>query len=60
MVRTGICGINCSQAGELMELGRGPIDNQLAEYEKFFKLWKDADKDMPALTEAKKEHENLN
>ncbi len=29
------------------------------EYEKFFELWKDADLDMPALNEAKKEFENL-
>jgi hypothetical protein len=30
-----------------------------SEYEKFFELWKDADKDMPALIEAKKEYDNL-
>ncbi len=31
-----------------------------AEYEKFFELWKEADLDMPALIEAKKEYVNLN
>jgi hypothetical protein len=28
-------------------------------YEEFFKLWKDADADLPAMSEAKKEHKKL-
>jgi tetratricopeptide (TPR) repeat protein len=44
----------------LAQLGKARATKDKAEYEKFFELWKDADKDMPALIEAKKEHENLN
>jgi len=29
------------------------------EYEKFFEMWKDADKNLPALVKAKKEFEEL-
>jgi len=29
------------------------------EYEKFFEIWKDADKDLPALIAAKKEYAEL-
>ncbi|MGI8849355.1 MAG: protein kinase domain-containing protein [Pyrinomonadaceae bacterium] len=44
----------------LAQLGKARATKNKAEYEKFFELWKDADKDMPALNEAKKELENLN
>lgn len=43
----------------LARLGKARATKDKAEYEKFFDLWKDADKDMPALVEAKKEYENL-
>ena len=43
----------------LAQLGKARAVKDKAEYEKFFELWKDADKDMPALTVAKKESENL-
>jgi eukaryotic-like serine/threonine-protein kinase len=42
----------------LAQLGKARALKDKAEYEKFFELWKDADKDMPALVEAKKEYEN--
>ena len=41
------------------QLGRARATKDKAEYEKFFELWKDADKDMPALVEARKEYEEL-
>jgi eukaryotic-like serine/threonine-protein kinase len=44
----------------LAQLGKARAMKDKKEYEKFFELWKDADKDMPALIEAKKEYENLN
>jgi serine/threonine protein kinase len=43
----------------LAQLGKARAMKYKAEYEKFFELWKNADKDMPALIEAKKEFENL-
>jgi serine/threonine protein kinase/Tfp pilus assembly protein PilF len=39
----------------LAQLGKARATKNKSEYEKFFELWKDADKDMPALIEAKKE-----
>ncbi len=44
----------------LAGLGKARATKDKAEYEKFFELWKDADKDMPALVEAKKEYDRLN
>jgi Tfp pilus assembly protein PilF len=44
----------------LARLGKARLTKDKAEYEKFFELWKEADKDMPALIEAKKEYEKLN
>jgi serine/threonine protein kinase/Flp pilus assembly protein TadD len=44
----------------LAQLGKARAMKKKEEYEKFFELWKEADKDMPALNEAKKEFENLN
>jgi tetratricopeptide (TPR) repeat protein len=43
----------------LAQLGKARAMKDKTEYEKFFELWKEADKDMPALFEAKKEYENL-
>jgi Flp pilus assembly protein TadD len=43
----------------LAQLGKARAMKDKMEYEKFFELWKDADKDMPALAEAKKEYEKL-
>ncbi len=43
----------------LAQLGKARATKDKAEYEKFFELWKAADKDMPALVEAKKEYDNL-
>ncbi|MEP6787319.1 MAG: hypothetical protein ABJB40_02730, partial [Acidobacteriota bacterium] len=43
----------------LAQLSRARILKERGEYEKFFELWKDADPDMPALVEAKKEFESL-
>lgn len=43
----------------LARLGKARAIKDKAEYEKFFELWKDADEDMPALLDAKKEYENL-
>ncbi len=43
----------------LAQLGKARATKDKAEYEKFFDLWKDADKDMPALIEAKKEYTEL-
>jgi tetratricopeptide (TPR) repeat protein len=44
----------------LAQLGKARAMKKKDEYEKFFELWNEADKDMPALIEAKKEYENLN
>ena len=44
----------------LAQLGKARATKDKAEYEKFFELWKEADKDMPALVEAKKEYDGLN
>jgi eukaryotic-like serine/threonine-protein kinase len=43
----------------LAHLGKARALKDKAEYEKFFEMWKDADKDMPALTAAKAEFEAL-
>jgi serine/threonine protein kinase/Tfp pilus assembly protein PilF len=39
----------------LAQLAKARATTDKAEYEKFFELWKDADKDMPALVAAKEE-----
>lgn len=44
----------------LAQLGKARATKDRAEYEKFFELWKESDKDMPALVEAEKEFEKLN
>ena len=41
------------------QLAKARMTNNKADYEKFFELWKDADKDMPALVAAKSEYEAL-
>ena len=43
----------------LAQLGKARALKDKAEYEKFFEMWKDADKDMPALAAAKKEFAEL-
>lgn len=43
----------------LAQLGKARAKNDKAEYEKFFEIWKDADKDMPALVAARAEYETL-
>lgn len=43
----------------LAQLGKARALKDRAEYEKFFDLWKEADKDMPALVEATKEYAEL-
>jgi hypothetical protein len=43
----------------LAQLGKARATKKREEYEKFFELWKEADKDMPALIEAKKEFDTL-
>jgi serine/threonine protein kinase/Tfp pilus assembly protein PilF len=43
----------------LAQLGKARALKDKAEYQKFFEFWMDADKDMPALVEAKGEYENL-
>ncbi len=43
----------------LAQLGKARATKDRAEYEKFFEHWKDADKDMPALTAAREEVEAL-
>ncbi|HEV8160306.1 MAG TPA: hypothetical protein VGP58_14830, partial [Pyrinomonadaceae bacterium] len=43
----------------LAQLGKARALKKKEEYEKFFELWNEADKDMPALIEAKKEFEVL-
>jgi tetratricopeptide (TPR) repeat protein len=43
----------------LAQLAKARLTNDKADYEKFFELWKDADKDMPALTAARSEFEAL-
>lgn len=43
----------------LAQLGKARATKNKEEYEKFFELWKEADKDMPALVAARKEFEEL-
>jgi tetratricopeptide (TPR) repeat protein len=43
----------------LAQLAKARLTRNKADYEKFFELWKDADKDMPALTAAQAEFEAL-
>jgi len=43
----------------LAQLGKARATKDKAEYEKFFELWKDADKDMPALIAARSEADAL-
>ncbi len=43
----------------LAQLGKARATKDKAEYEKFFELWKEADKDMPSLVAAKNEIEVL-
>lgn len=43
----------------LAQLGKARATKDKGEYEKFFELWKDADKDMPALLAAREEVEKL-
>jgi len=43
----------------LAQLGKARATKDAADYEKFLALWKDADPDMPALVEAKKEFAEL-
>jgi serine/threonine protein kinase/Tfp pilus assembly protein PilF len=43
----------------LAQLGKARATKDKTEYEKFFELWKDADKDMPALVAARAELEAL-
>ena len=39
--------------------GKARALKEKAEYEKFLEMWKDADKDMPALVAARAEYESL-
>jgi predicted Zn-dependent protease len=43
----------------LAQLAKARATHDKAEYDKFFELWKDADKDMPALVAARSEYEAL-
>ncbi|HKP68220.1 MAG TPA: protein kinase [Pyrinomonadaceae bacterium] len=43
----------------LAQLGKARATGEKAEYEKFLEMWKDADKDMPALVAARAEYEAL-
>ncbi len=43
----------------LAQLGKSRASRDKTEYEKFFALWKDADADMPALVQAKREFDEL-
>ncbi len=43
----------------LAQLGKARAMKDRKEYDKFFEYWKDADKDLEILVEAKKEYENL-
>jgi len=43
----------------LAQLAKARVTQDKADYEKFFELWKDADKDMPALVAARSEFETL-
>lgn len=43
----------------LAQLGKARATKKKEEYEKFFELWKAADKDMPARVASEKEYENL-
>jgi len=40
-------------------LGKARATKDKKEYEKFFEMWKDAEKDLPALIAAKKEYAEL-
>ena len=44
---------------ENVDLGKARAMKDKREYEKFFEMWKDADKDLPALIAAKKEYAEL-
>jgi len=44
----------------LAQLAKARATKDKADYEKFFELWKDADKDMPALVAARAEYAALN
>jgi len=50
---------NLSPLYPLAQLGKARALKDRREYEKFFEMWKDADKDLPALIEAKKEYAEL-
>ena len=41
------------------QLGKARAMKSKKEYEKFFEMWKDADKDLPELITAKKEYAEL-
>ncbi len=43
----------------LARLGLARAKNSKEEYEKFFEMWQEADKDMPLLVAAKKEFERI-
>jgi hypothetical protein len=43
----------------LAQLGKARATKDKIEYEKFFELWKEADKDMPSLVAAKSDFEIL-
>jgi len=43
----------------LAQLGKARATKDRSEYDKFFEMWKDADKDMPALISARAEYEAL-
>ena len=43
----------------LAQLGKARATKDKAQYEKFFEMWKDADKDMPALAVAREEMKGL-
>jgi serine/threonine protein kinase/Flp pilus assembly protein TadD len=44
----------------LAQLGKARALKDKDEYKKFFEMWKDADENLPALIEAKKEYQDLN
>jgi len=43
----------------LAHLGKARATRDKGDYDKFFEMWKDADKDMPALIAAREEYEKL-
>jgi len=43
----------------LAQLGKARAMNDKQEFEKFFEMWKDADKDLQVLIEAKREYQKL-